>query len=84
MKDQTDALFYVQSADQMDLEGDLSWMHSYRVMWLTYMLGCGANEDQQRELNERSSWVEAKKSKDPKYETTKPMLRGAGRLTRGW
>jgi hypothetical protein len=71
VKDQTDALFYVQSAGQMDLEGDLSWMHSYRVMWLTYMLGCGANADQQSELEERTRWVEAKKKKDPKYETTK-------------
>jgi hypothetical protein len=55
----------------MDLEGDLSWMHSYRVMWLTFMLGCGANEEQQKELNDRNAWVEAKKKKDPKFETTK-------------
>jgi hypothetical protein len=71
VKDKTDALFYVQSGKQMDLEGDLSWMHSYRVMWLTYMLGCGANADQQKELQERNQWVAAKKAKDPKYETTK-------------
>ncbi len=71
VKDQTDALFYVQSAKQMDLEGDLSWMHSYRVMWLTYMLGCSANADQQAELQKRNLWVQEKKAKDPKYETTK-------------
>ncbi|MCC6738774.1 MAG: DUF2330 domain-containing protein [Planctomycetia bacterium] len=71
VKDKTDALFYVQAADQMDLEGDLSWAHSFRVMYLTFMLGCGANEDQQRELNERNSWVKAKMAKDPKFETTK-------------
>jgi hypothetical protein len=71
VKDQTDALFYVQAPQQMDLEGDLSWMHSYRVMWLTFMLGCGANEEQQKELNDRNAWVEAKKKKDPKFETTK-------------
>ncbi len=71
VKDKTDALFYVQAAKQMDLPGDLSWMHSYRVMWLTYMLGCGANADQQRELQERNQWVAAKKAKDPKYDTTK-------------
>ncbi len=70
VKDKTDALFYVQSAKQMDLKGDLSWMHSYRVMWLTFMLGCGANADQQAELNERNQWVQAKMAKDPKYETT--------------
>ncbi|KAF0240612.1 MAG: hypothetical protein FD180_4854 [Planctomycetota bacterium] len=71
VRTQTDALFYVQAARQMDLPGDLSWMHSYRVMWLTFMLGCGANADQQRELQERNQWVSAKKAKDPKYETTK-------------
>ncbi len=71
VKDKTDALFYVQSAKQMDLKGDLSWMHSYRVMWLTYMLGCSANAEQQAELNERNQWVQAKMAKDPKYETTK-------------
>ncbi|MCC6737678.1 MAG: DUF2330 domain-containing protein, partial [Planctomycetia bacterium] len=71
VKDQTDALFYVQAANQMDLEGDLSWMHSYRVMYLTYMLGCSANADQQKELEERNRWVQEKKGKDPKFETTK-------------
>ncbi|MCE9584281.1 MAG: DUF2330 domain-containing protein [Planctomycetes bacterium] len=71
VKDQTDALFYVQSAQEMDLTGDFSWKHSYRVMWLTYMLGCSANAEQQAELQQRTQWVEAKKAKDPKYETTK-------------
>ncbi|MEK7467607.1 MAG: DUF2330 domain-containing protein [Planctomycetota bacterium] len=71
VKDQTDALFYVQAAKQMDLEGDLSWMHSYRVMFLTYMLGCSVNADQQAELQQRNEWVAKKKGGDPKYETTK-------------
>ena len=71
VKDKTDALFYVQAPKQMDLTGDLSWMHSYRVMFLTYMLGCGANPEQQRELEERNSWIEAKKAADPRFETTK-------------
>ncbi|NUN47563.1 MAG: DUF2330 domain-containing protein [Candidatus Brocadiae bacterium] len=71
VKDQTDALFYVQAPEQMDLEGDLSWMHSYRVMYLTFMLGCSANAEQQQELNARNQWVAAKKAKDPKFETTK-------------
>ncbi len=71
VKDKTDALFYVQAAGEMDLEGDLSWAHSFRVMYLTFMLGCGANADQQRELNERNQWVQAKMAKDPKFETTK-------------
>ncbi|MEK7467601.1 MAG: DUF2330 domain-containing protein [Planctomycetota bacterium] len=71
VKDKTDALFYVQAPQEMDLEGDLSWMHSYRVMWLTFQLGCSANQDQQAELQQRNQWVQAKLKKDPKYETTK-------------
>ncbi|MCE9584813.1 MAG: DUF2330 domain-containing protein [Planctomycetes bacterium] len=71
VKDKTDALFYVQSSTEMDLKGDLSWMHSFRVMWLTFMLGCSANDDEQAELQKRSEWVAAKMRKDPKYETTK-------------
>ncbi|MCE9584282.1 MAG: DUF2330 domain-containing protein [Planctomycetes bacterium] len=71
VKDKTDALFYVQSSTEMDLKDDFSWMHSYRVMWLTYMLGCSANAEQQAELQERSGWIEARMRKDPKFETTK-------------
>ena len=71
VKDKTDALFYVQSSKQMDLVGDLSWMHSYRVMYLTYMLGCSANPEQERELEERNAWIQAKMQADPRFETTK-------------
>jgi len=71
VKDQTDALFYVQSSSQMDLKGDLSWQHSYRVMYITYMLGCGAGQDLQTELSQRNDWVEKKKAGDPAFETTK-------------
>jgi hypothetical protein len=71
VKDKTDALFYVQSSRQLDLEGDYSFMHSYRVMYLTYMLGCGATPEEQNELTERNKWVEAKRAKDPEFETTK-------------
>ncbi|MCE9584814.1 MAG: DUF2330 domain-containing protein, partial [Planctomycetes bacterium] len=71
VKDKTDALFYVQSSTEMDLKDDLSWAHSYRVMWLTYMLGCSANADQQAELQQRNAWVVAKKQKEPQFETTK-------------
>jgi uncharacterized protein DUF2330 len=69
--DKTDALFYVQAPSQMDLQGDWSWRHSFRVMYLTYMLGCSANPEQQRELEERNRWVEQKKGKDPSFDTTK-------------
>jgi len=71
VKDKTDALFYVQAPSQMDLQGDLSWKHSYRVMWLTYMVGCTADEKQQKELEERQAWLEEKLSKDAGFETTK-------------
>ncbi len=71
VKDKTDALFYVQSAEQLDLKGDLSWMHSYRVMYLTFMLGCGATIEQQQELEVRNRWIEMKKRTDPAFETTK-------------
>ncbi|NUN47557.1 MAG: DUF2330 domain-containing protein [Candidatus Brocadiae bacterium] len=71
VKDKTDALFYVQAPRQMDLQGDLSWMHSYRVMYLTFLLGCGANAEQKQELSTRQAWVVAKRRNDPGFETTK-------------
>jgi hypothetical protein len=71
VKDKTDALFYVQAPGQMDLSGDWSWMHSYRQMYLTYMLGCSVNPVQQQDLQSRDQWLSAKRQKDPQYETTK-------------
>ncbi len=71
VKDKTDALFYVQAPGEMDLPGDWSWMHSYRQMYLTYMLGCSANPLQQQELQSRDQWLSVKHGKDPRYETTK-------------
>lgn len=71
VKDKTDALFYVQSPQQMDLSGDWSWMHSYRSMYLSYMLGCGADANQQQELQSCNQWVSNKMGKDPRFETTK-------------
>ncbi len=71
VKDHSDALFYVQAPEQMDLPADWSWMHSYRPMYLSFMLGCGMNPEQQKEMETRNSWLEAKRQKDPQYETTK-------------
>ncbi len=71
VKDKTDALFYVQAPGQMDLPGDWSWMHSYRPMYLTYMLGCSANPQQQGELTSRSQWLNTKRARESNYETTK-------------
>lgn len=79
VKDRSDALFYVQAPQQMDLPGDWSWMHSYRPMYLNYMLGCGMDRDQSKELNERSQWLNNKLSRDGRYETTK--LEWAKRLS---
>ncbi len=79
VKDKTDALFYVQAPSQMDIPGDWSWMHSYRPMYLTYMLGCSADKLQEQELQSRSRWLSIQKKKDPQYETTK--LEWAKKLT---
>ncbi len=79
VKDKTDALFYVQAPGQMDLPGDWSWMNSYRPMFLTYMLGCGADKQQQQELQSRNTWLQEKKTREPNFETTK--LEWAKKLT---
>src|SRR5208282_290472 len=55
----------------MDLKDDLSWMHSWRVMYLTYCLGCSANPEERKELEERNAWIQARLAKDPRFETTK-------------
>lgn len=71
VKDRTDALFYVQSPAEMDLQGDWSWRHSFRTMYLTYMLGCSADTGEQQELQEHMAWLNSKRQKDAGYETTK-------------
>jgi len=71
VKDKTDALLYVHAPAQLDLRGDWSWMHSYRVMYLSYILGCSADESEQRELEERNRWVAAKMLQARHFETTK-------------
>lgn len=71
VKDTTNALFYVQAPTEMDLPGDWSWKHSFRPMYLTYMLGCCANQQQQQELETRTNWLQQKQAKDSRYETTK-------------
>jgi len=84
VKDKTDALFYVQAPTEMDMQGDWSWMPSYRCMYLTYMLGCGADPAQQKELQSRTQWLEERQKKDRQYETTKlewAKQLGAGELS---
>lgn len=79
VKDKTDALFYVQSPDQMDLPGDMSWYPSYRTMFITYLQGCGAGRDEQAELAKYSDWLNRKRSGNANFETTK--LEWAKKLT---
>lgn len=71
VKDKTDALFYVQAPKQMDLPGDMSWRPSYRTMYITYLLGCGAIKDEQVELDQHQKWLGEKRQKDASFETTK-------------
>lgn len=71
VKDKTDALFYVQAPKQMDLTGDMSWRPSYRTMYITYLLGCGALKDEQVELDQHQNWLSEKRQKDANFETTK-------------
>jgi hypothetical protein len=71
VRDQTDALFYVQAPAQMDLPGDLSWRRSFRVMYLTFLVGCGATPAENEELQLANAWIEKKKSRDPQFETAK-------------
>lgn len=71
VKNKTDALFYVQAPSEMDLAGDCSWRPSYRSMYITYLLGCGAGQEEQSELQQHSSWIAEKKRKDPLFETAK-------------
>src|SRR5205807_5533653 len=40
-------------------------------MYLTYCLGCSASPEEQKELEERNKWIQAKKAADPRFETTK-------------
>ncbi|KAF0240609.1 MAG: hypothetical protein FD180_4851 [Planctomycetota bacterium] len=71
VKESTDALFYVQAPQQMDLEGDMTWMPSYRIMWLTYMQGCSITDDQQQELDAYLKWGAEQWEKDSGFTTTK-------------
>ncbi|MBY0552062.1 MAG: DUF2330 domain-containing protein [Candidatus Obscuribacterales bacterium] len=71
VKNKTDALFYVQAPKEMDLAGDCSWRPSYRSMYITYLLGCGAGQAEMSELQQHSRWITEKKSKDPQFETAK-------------
>lgn len=71
VKNKTDALFYVQAPQEMDLAGDYSWRPSYRSMYITYLLGCGAGQAEQAELQQHSNWISQKQSKDPEFETAK-------------
>ena len=75
VKDQTEAIFYIQAPEQMDLKGDWSWAHSYRTMWLNSGTVCISQKrmtpEERQELQERSSWLQAKRQAVRGYDTTK-------------
>jgi hypothetical protein len=75
VKDRTEAVFYVQAPDQMDLKGDWSWLHSYRTMWLNSGTVCISQKrmtkEERQELGDRQGWLYKKKREIPRYDTTK-------------
>jgi len=71
LKEKTDFLVYVQAPQQMDLGGDAAWMHSHRLRLLTYMLGTGATQEHQQEMQRRTQWITAKLHDDRGYQSTK-------------
>ena len=75
VKDVTEAIFYVQAPQQMDLEGDWSWTHSYRTMWLNSGTVCISQKpmtpEERAEQQERWNWLQRKKGLVPGYDTTK-------------
>lgn len=80
VKDKTDALFYVQGPNQMDLPKQWSWKHSYRPVFLEYRLSGGADASFAVELQSRSKWLNARQKMDPNFVPTE--LEWAKRLTR--
>lgn len=85
VKDRTEAIFYVQAPEQMDLKGDWSWLWSYRVMWLNSGTVCISQKsmtpEERQELQDRNQHVYEMKRKLPGYDTTK--LDWAHRLDEG-
>ncbi|MBI2942561.1 MAG: DUF2330 domain-containing protein [Candidatus Wallbacteria bacterium] len=75
VKKNTEALFYVQSPEQMDLEGDWSWAWSYRVMWLNSGTVCISQkqmtDEERRELEDRQRRIEEMRREVPGFDTTK-------------
>lgn len=75
VKTNTEALFYVQGPEQMDLQGSWSWQWSYRVMWLNSGTVCLSQKqmtsEERDELAERQQQIEKIRQEIPGYDTTK-------------
>lgn len=75
VKKNTEALFYVQAPDQMDLQGNWSWQWSYRVMWLNSGTVCLSQKqmtgEERQELMDRQMQIEKIRREIPGYDTTK-------------
>lgn len=73
--DKTEAIFYVQAPEQRDLEGDWSWLWSYRTMWLTSGRVCISQKQmssgEREELNERRQYLAKLRRSVPGFDTTK-------------
>lgn len=71
----TEALFYVQAPEQMDLKDTWSWLWSFRVMWLTSGTVCLSQKqmtpEEQAELGQRQEKIAKIRSEIPGYDTTK-------------
>ena len=75
VKKNTEALFYVQAPEEMDLKDTWSWLWSYRVMWLMSGTVCISQKQmtpaEQQELQDRQQKIAKIKSELPGYDTTK-------------
>jgi len=75
VKKNTEALFYVQAPEQMDLQGSWSWLWSYRVMFLNSGTVCLSQKQmtdkERQELSDRQAEIERIRREIPDYDTTK-------------
>ncbi len=75
VRDSTEALFYVQAPEQMDLQGNWSWAWSYRLMWLTSGRVCISQKrltpQESQEMQDRRKQIEEMRREVPGFDTTK-------------
>lgn len=75
VKEATEALFYVQAPQEMDLKDSWSWAWSYRIMWLTSGTVCLSQKQmtdaERAELEMRTSRLDKIRQEIPDFDTTK-------------